>query len=259
MKKLNMYIDLMLKKLSTTEAKSLLGVFVLLGVIAIIWIKVERAKERERNRRRGRNGGRNPARPHNIPNDLGQQQQRLSPLFQTARDEIRRLTAKQRYLESKNWENQCICLCLEQLINRDLSNNTVSFKSTEIVSLLKELARKHRLYIIHLLPFDIRSKLDNDKPGEQSTYESDVIQLFVKNEIVKCGLPKHKILFCTTQKGKSSMVRQLMPTLYIDSDEVVLKELHQHLTEVVQVTSLLGAGGVAPTVFVTTSVQAYFV
>ena len=36
------------------------------------------------------------------------------------RDEIRRLSARQRYLQSRNWENQCICLCLEQLIDHDI-------------------------------------------------------------------------------------------------------------------------------------------
>ena len=97
------------------------------------------------------------------------------------------------------------------------SNNMVSFKSMEIVSLLKQLAQKHRLYVIHLLPPQIISTLNKDKPSEKSQYEIDVVQLFERHGIVQSGLAAHKILFCTTQKGKSSMVRQLMPTLYIDS------------------------------------------
>lgn len=119
----------------------------------------------------------------------------------------------------KNWENQCICLCLEQLIDHNISNgeNLVSFKNEFIINLLKNLAKKHRLYIIHLLPNDVQLKLNNDKPYEQSKYEEDVISLFEKSGIINSGLPKHKILFCTTKKGKSSMVRQLMPTLYMDS------------------------------------------
>ena len=133
----------------------------------------------------------------------------------------------------------------------------MSFKNG-ILELLKALARKHRLFIIHLLPQCIISKLDANKPHEQSQYEKDVIELFESNKMAECGLPTHKIMFCTTQKGKSSMVRQLMPTLYIDNDEVVLKELHPHIAECVQVTSLLGAGCVSPTVFVTKSVKSYF-
>ena len=97
------------------------------------------------------------------------------------------------------------------------SNNMVSFKSMEIVSLLKQLAQKHRLFVIHLLPPQIISTLNKDKPSEKSQYEIDVVQLFERHGIVQSGLAAHKILFCTTQKGKSSMVRQLMPTLYIDS------------------------------------------
>ena len=39
-------VDALIKKLSTTEAKSLLGVFFLLVVIGFIWIKIEQARER---------------------------------------------------------------------------------------------------------------------------------------------------------------------------------------------------------------------
>jgi len=82
---------------------------------------------------------------------------------------------------------------------------------------------------------------------------------FEDNQMSKAGLLSHKILFCTTQKGKSSMVRQLLPTLYVDNDEVVLKELHQHIAECVQVSpQFMGAGGVAPTVIVTKSFLTYF-
>merc|ERR1711933_471154 len=227
-----------------TEGKSILGVVVFLLFIGYVWYKVEAARERERLRRRRR--GRNAANPTGNAN-----------LTTNPRDEIRKLSARQRYLESKNWENQCICLALCSVMDYDISStsNMVSFKSMEIVSLLKQIAKKHRLYVIHLLPREITEKLDKDEPAEKSQYEIDVVQLFERHGIVQSGLPVHKILFCTTQKGKSSMVRQLMPTLYVDSDEIVLKELHQHLAEVVQVTSLIGAGGVAPTVFVTKSVQ----
>ena len=173
-----------------------------------------------------------------------------------------RLSAKQRYLQSKNWENQCICLCVEQLTFRDISCSSspsgLSFQSEDIVLLLRRLARRHRLHIIHLLPEDVISALNMDSPYEKSQYEKDALALFVDHGIVESGLPSHKILFCTTKKGKSSMVRQLLPTLYIDSDEVVLMELAQHLSEVVQITPLVAAGGVAPNVFLSSSVMSYF-
>ena len=132
-----------------------------------------------------------------------------------SQDEIRKVSAKQRYLFSPNWKNQCICLCLEQLIQRIVINGQtrVSLKSQNVITLLQQLAKRHRLYIIHLLPSDVINNLNSDKPYEQSQYELDIINLLHQQS----GLPKHKILFCTTQKGKSSMVRQLMPTLYIDS------------------------------------------
>lgn len=150
---------------------------------------------------------------------MGRNNRNNNQSFNNSRDEIRRLSPKKRYLQSKNWENQCICLCLEQLINHDISSgeNIVTFKSELIVNLLKTLSKIHRLHIIHLLPNDVISKLNKDKPYQKSKYEKDVIGLFVKHGIIQSGLPKYKILFCTTQKGKSSMVRQLMPTLYIDS------------------------------------------
>ena len=55
------------------------------------------------------------------------------------------------------------------------------------------------------------------------------------------------------------MVRQLSPTLYMDSDETVLKELYPHLTEVVQVTANSALGAVAPTVKISKTFCDYFV
>merc|ERR1712039_799700 len=107
------------------------------------------------------------------------------------RDEIRTLSAKDRYLNRKTWENQCICLCLEQLIDRNESNNSVTFKNG-MIALLKSLARKHRLFIIHLLPRNIIATLNEDKPYEKSQYEKNVIQLFEANKMSECGLPTHK-------------------------------------------------------------------
>lgn len=39
------------------------------------------------------------------------------------------------------------------------------------------------------------------------------------------------------------MVRQLSPTLYMDSNEYVLNELRKHLTEVVQISNGWCVGG----------------
>merc|ERR1719400_2419857 len=151
-------LDQLLRKASTTEGKSLLGIVLFLLFIGYVWYKVEAARERERLRRRRR--GRNPI----IPAAFN------SNATTNPRDEIRRLSARQRYLESKNWENQCICLALCTVMDHDISssNNMVSFKSMERVSLLKQLAQKHRLYVIHLLPREVVSKLDKDNPSKKS-------------------------------------------------------------------------------------------
>ena len=44
MKNLDNIVDQLLRKLSTTEAKSLLGVYILIAVIGFVWIKVEAAR-----------------------------------------------------------------------------------------------------------------------------------------------------------------------------------------------------------------------
>eukprot|EP01084_Bolivina_argentea_P080836 146395_1 len=145
-KKMSNFLDSIIRKLSTTEAKSILGVFIVIVIIGVIWIKVEAAKQRERNRRRNGGGrGRNNNNAYNNRNrfnNLNNLNNRYN-----ARDEIRRISAKIRYLQNKNWENQCICICLEQLIDHNISSgqNIVTFKNMKIVSLLKQLASKHRL------------------------------------------------------------------------------------------------------------------
>ena len=106
-------------------------------------------------------------------------------------------------------------LCGHQLVNIIEINNefTIEFNNG-IIDLLSRLAKRHRLYIL----FHLRNGLpyDDNKPNEMGPFEKYFI-----NECEKAGIcqfiEKHKILFCTTHKGKSAMVRQLNPTLYFDS------------------------------------------
>merc|ERR1712190_268177 len=94
---------------------------ILLSIVVFVWLKVEEAKQRERNRRRRRD---------NNGNANNNNAARLMRNMQSTRDEIRTICAKDRYLNNKSWANQCICMCLDQLIDRDESNNnSVSFKS----------------------------------------------------------------------------------------------------------------------------------
>lgn len=40
-----------------------------------------------------------------------------------------------------------------------------------------------------------------------------------------CQIPPHRLLFCSTQPGKIAIVRQLEPSLHVDSNSAVLSEL----------------------------------
>jgi len=43
------------------------------------------------------------------------------------------------------------------------------------------------------------------------------------------SLPVHKVLFHTTEVGKTAMVRQLKPVLHIDTDSATLQSLAPHV------------------------------
>jgi hypothetical protein len=73
------------------------------------------------------------------------------------------------------------------------------------------------------------SEVSNDK-------EEEMIQnLLVKNEIFD-DVSIHKCLFCSTPKGRESMIRQLEPTLLLEKDESVVSNSYLYVNYVIHIS-----------------------
>jgi len=60
------------------------------------------------------------------------------------------------------------------------------------------------------------------------------------------GLPRHRILCHQTSVGKQALIRQVAPTLYVDTECDVLKYLHRHIAHLVQADPKVHPKGRSP-------------
>ncbi|KAJ6832225.1 peroxisome biogenesis protein 22-like [Iris pallida] len=70
-------------------------------------------------------------------------------------------------------------------------------------------------------------------------------------------LTKDKVLFCSTESGRSSFVRQLEPDWHIDTNLEVVSQLARFIRYQLHI-SPLALGQIAPNVFTTASLEQYF-
>lgn len=113
----------------------------------------------------------------------------------------------------------------------------------EVVDTVKQLASLCDVYLITV----VKDDEDEDKARA-------ALQTFVN-----VGVNASKLLFCSTATGKSSMVRQLEPTMHIDTDKSILDGLQRYIARLVFV-SQDGAGEVSQphNMYTTSSLQTFF-
>jgi hypothetical protein len=69
-----------------------------------------------------------------------------------------------------------------------------------------------------------------------SDKEEEIIQkLLIKNGIFD-EVSVHKCLFCSTLKGRESMIRQLEPTLLMEKDESVVSNSYLYVNYVIHIS-----------------------
>jgi len=217
-------------------------------VMVYIWRKIELAKRQydEQQQRSNRNN----------PNQINANDQIENNINQ---NEIKTKSPKIRYFQLKQWKNQSIVISLDTLIKIEWSNLNINFVSINEIEIIKALTSRHRLYMIYQIPLNYYNSLTEQyQTQEFSILEQKIIEKFTQEGLFTNTFQKHKLLFCSNEKGKSAMVRQLLPTLYIDQNENVLKEVAPHITETVQITNMIGGGGVLPEIYVSKSVEDYF-
>ena len=115
----------------------------------------------------------------------------------------------------KLWENRPICFTLDVIARRLSQGGQFILRDRDI---LHRLLTRHQVFIIHMSAED----------------ESDVVRKCVE-ELYPFGLKEHRVMFCSTQKGKQAMGRQLNPEIYFDTCEKTVQHLKPHLFETVLV------------------------
>eukprot|EP00919_Chromeraceae_sp_WS-2016_P076157 GHVR01180042.1.p1 GENE.GHVR01180042.1~~GHVR01180042.1.p1 ORF type:complete len:245 (+),score=74.08 GHVR01180042.1:17-751(+) len=67
--------------------------------------------------------------------------------------------------------------------------------------------------------------------------ESNSEELAVRNALIseECGVLPHRLLFCSSERSKISIVRQLQPYVHIDSNSQIINELTGHVENLILV------------------------
>ena len=94
------------------------------------------------------------------------------------------------------------------------------------VPVLAQLARCCQLVLV--------TQMEAENSG--AARESEVRRLLQEAGLMAAGLREHRVLFCSTAKGKVAIIRHLQPALAVDSDAEVVSLVRPHIVDVVHVT-----------------------
>uniref|UniRef100_A0A7S0DJF0 Peroxisome biogenesis protein 22 n=1 Tax=Amorphochlora amoebiformis TaxID=1561963 RepID=A0A7S0DJF0_9EUKA len=191
---------------STPFGRSMIaGVVIFLALLAC-WSKIQRTKERQRqNRRRAAHEAKH-----------------------TEEVVHRQLTASQTYLEGFAVPKPKVLLAA-QVIFDDLDR-----KEMEVIEEVKDTLRKMcgntEVYIT-------MSWVDQTahKPTDEEIKKRVILGLD-RSGIIQAGFKTHRIVICSSIKGKAHVARHLMPNLYMDGDLEPLQMVAPHIKDTVMVS-----------------------
>ncbi|KAJ6807083.1 putative peroxisome biogenesis protein 22 isoform X2 [Iris pallida] len=72
------------------------------------------------------------------------------------------------------------------------------------------------------------------------------------------GLTSEKVLFCSTENGRSSFVRQLEPDWHIDTNPEIIHQLSRFIKYLLHISPKKSEGAVSSNVYSSTSVEQFF-
>eukprot|EP00457_Paulinella_chromatophora_P013304 gb/GEZN01013592.1/.p1 GENE.gb/GEZN01013592.1/~~gb/GEZN01013592.1/.p1 ORF type:complete len:245 (-),score=26.10 gb/GEZN01013592.1/:204-938(-) len=177
-------------------------VSILVIAFSIYWgyRRIKRAQEADRLRQNQRNA--------QVSSATDRSSSRVSSASSST---IARATSPAQYLRPHTPARK-VCLSIEKTLFRDGFQHA---PDEEAVSILFALLRSTQLFLVCLC---------TDKDTETS-----VMKALNKTGLFNAGLKKHRVLFCTTQKGKIAMFRHLEPDLCLDEDAQVIAALRSHI------------------------------
>ncbi|ERN09524.1 peroxisome biogenesis protein 22 isoform X2 [Amborella trichopoda] len=109
---------------------------------------------------------------------------------------------------------------------------------------LMEISKSCDLYLME--------RIIDDKSGEIALSALEAAGLFTSG-----GLIKDKVLFCSTENGRSSFVRQLEPDWHVDTNIEIISQLARFIRYQLHI-SPAGPPHIASNVFGSTSLEHYF-
>lgn len=192
--------------------------------------RIERARAAERRQRTGLRDANGNLLPHNIA--LGQHAP--SPIASTtSNDDIRLLSPFDRYLSDRGSRirRQSVCVTID--FNGGMFETTNSSEATmnhpsndlqfqdSLLPILIGLAQHTSLHIICV----------EANKERQSSIESALSRC----GLFTLGLKPHRLLFCTTVKGKQAIIRHIEPNLVLDDDKSMLQLLKPFIDQVVHI------------------------
>lgn len=99
-----------------------------------------------------------------------------------------------------------------------------TFLHEDSVVLLFALAASTNLYLVTLT-----------KDDKETETEQTVNRILRDTGLFSAGLKEHRVLFCSTSKGKQAIVRHIEPSLYVDSDFESLLALKPFISDTVYI------------------------
>ncbi|ETO05859.1 hypothetical protein RFI_31536 [Reticulomyxa filosa] len=137
----------------------------------------KRRRRQENNNANNRNpneSGANDNRANGLDRFQPNQNLTAQQIMENARKEFQYTRAYDRYLTDMGWKNQCVVISVDQVcppffffctfsielwqlkvMDIDESNEECRFKSTKVTEIIKELAKRHRLFMICCLPASV--------------------------------------------------------------------------------------------------------
>jgi len=113
-----------------------------------------------------------------------------------------------------------------------------------VVDVLLEIAKGCDLYLI--------ARVLDDDSEEKVISALDAVGVFTIG-----GMNRNKVLFCSTETGRSSFVRQLEPDWHIDTSAEIISQLARFIRYQLHI-SPVGSGYIASNVFGSDSLERYF-
>ena len=87
--------------------------------------------------------------------------------------------------------------------------------------------------------------------------EEDIHAALERSGLFEQGLKRHRVLTCSTVKGKQAVARQLLPSIYVETHPEVVQYMAAHVPYLGVVADALPAGPRRPNTILSPSLRAY--